>query len=156
MATAKDIVNKILYGRRYDHVPRPQRVYLRPGERHVRRALGALREWRGRTVSLEDYRAATPLGEIEEFITCPLCGESRQRPLYRPRNPGKGWEYRVVRCPGCGFLYRNPNIRPEHLGDLYATGYSRFLTGRYARNRQRRYCRVRHPDGGRPLGRPAA
>lgn len=142
MATAKDIVNKILYGRRYDHVPRPQRVYLRPGERHVRRALGALREWRGRTVSLEDYRAATPLGEIEEFITCPLCGESRQRPLYRPRNPGKGWEYRVVRCPGCGFLYRNPNIRPERLGDLYATGYSGFLSGQYARQRQRRYRAV--------------
>src|SRR5690606_32014023 len=48
-------------------------------------------------------------------------------------------EYRVVRCPGCGFLYRNPGIRPEHLADLYATGYSSFLTGAYARNRHRRY-----------------
>lgn len=90
------------------------------------------------------------------FIGCPLCGQTGQRPRYRSRAEDGGWEYRVVSCTDCGFLYRNPNIRPEHLGDLYATGYSRFLTGRYARNRQRRYCRVRHPDGGRPLGRPAA
>jgi SAM-dependent methyltransferase len=137
--TAKDIARNVLYGRRYDHLPRPQQVYLRPGERQIRRALGFLRALRSRTVSLEAYRAATPPGEIEEFITCPLCGETRQRPLYRPRDPGKGWEYRVVRCPGCGFLYRNPNIRPERLGDLYATGYSGFLSGPYARQRQRRY-----------------
>ena len=28
--------------------------------------------------------------------------------------------YAVVRCEGCGLLYRNPGIRPERLGDLYA------------------------------------
>jgi hypothetical protein len=44
-----------------------------------------------------------------------------------------------VRCPAGGFLYRNPNIRPERLGDLCATGYSSLLTGAYARNRKRRY-----------------
>jgi 2-polyprenyl-3-methyl-5-hydroxy-6-metoxy-1,4-benzoquinol methylase len=139
MPTAKRLLKQILYGSRYDHVPRPQQVYLRPGEPQIRRALGAWRMLRSRVVSLDDYRAATPLGEIEEFISCPLCGESRQQPLYRPRSAKHGWEYRVVRCPGCGFLYRNPNIRPERLGDLYATGYSSFLTGNYARNRQRRY-----------------
>jgi 2-polyprenyl-3-methyl-5-hydroxy-6-metoxy-1,4-benzoquinol methylase len=142
MATPKEIAKKILYGRRYDHVPQPQQVYLRPGERHIRRALGAWRELRSPVVSLEAYRAAALLGEIEEFLTCPLCGESRQQLLYHPRDEKKGWDYRVVRCPTCGFLYRNPNIRPEHLGDLYATGYSTFLTGRYARNRQRRYRAV--------------
>lgn len=139
MATPKKVAAKILYGRRYDHVPQPQQVYLRPGERHIRRTLGALRDLRSRTMSLEDYRARVPLGEIEEFITCPLCGDSRQRPLYRPRDPRKGWEYWVVKCPSCGFLYRNPNVRPERLGDLYATGYSGFLSGAYARQRQRRY-----------------
>ncbi len=139
MATPKKIAAKILYGRRYDHVPQPQQVYLRPGERHIRRTLGALRDLRSRTMSLEDYRARVPLGEIEEFISCPLCGDSRQRPMYRPRDAKKGWEYQVVKCPSCGFLYRNPNIRPERLGDLYATGYSGFLSGAYARQRQRRY-----------------
>lgn len=125
--------------RRYAHVPWPYRVYLRPGERHLRRLQGWWRMRRTPTVSLDDYRARVPLGELEEFVACTLCGETRQQPLYQPRAPDEGWRYRVVRCPGCGFLYRNPNIRPERLGDLYATGYSRFLTGRYAQNRQRRY-----------------
>jgi 2-polyprenyl-3-methyl-5-hydroxy-6-metoxy-1,4-benzoquinol methylase len=139
MATPKELAKRVVYGSRYDHVPGPQQVYLRPGERQIRRALGAWRSLRTPVVSSERFRQATPLGEIEEFITCPLCGDSRQQPLYRPHDRKKGWEYRVVKCPGCGFLYRNPNIRPEHLGDLYATGYSSFLTGRYARHRQRRY-----------------
>jgi 2-polyprenyl-3-methyl-5-hydroxy-6-metoxy-1,4-benzoquinol methylase len=138
MATARKIASTFLYGKRYDHVPQAQRVYLRPGERHIRHILGGLRQaWHPRTMSLEDYRSTVSPGEIEEFITCQLCGESRQRPLYRPRGPG--WKYRVVQCPSCGFLYRNPNIRPDRLGDLYATGYSRFLSGQYARRRQRRY-----------------
>jgi SAM-dependent methyltransferase len=48
----------------------------------------------------------------------------------------------VVRCPTCGFLYRHPGIRPERLGELYAGHYDRFLTGRYARKRRRRYQMV--------------
>jgi 2-polyprenyl-3-methyl-5-hydroxy-6-metoxy-1,4-benzoquinol methylase len=47
-----------------------------------------------------------------------------------------------VRCPSCGFLYRHPGIRPERLGELYAGQYDKFLTGRYARKRQRRYRMV--------------
>lgn len=159
-AAAKRAARTLLYGRRYDHVPAPQQVYLRPGERHIRRTVGSLRSLlRRRTVPLERYRATVPLQEIEEFVSCPLCGESRQRPLYRPRDRRKGWEYRVVRCPSCAFLYRNPNIRPERLGDLYATGYSGFLSGKYARDRQRRYRVVmdavgpvfQHPPGRRLL-----
>ncbi|MGH3681624.1 MAG: class I SAM-dependent methyltransferase [Natronosporangium sp.] len=133
------LVKKLLYGRRYDHIPWPQRVYLRPGDRQVRRVQRAWRHWRRPVLPSADYRAAVPLGEIEEFVDCPLCGGTRQQPLYRPRDANSGWDYRVVRCPGCGFLYRNPNIRPERLGDLYATGYSRFLTGGYAEHRHRRY-----------------
>jgi SAM-dependent methyltransferase len=139
MVAPKQLVKKVAYGQRYDHIQWPQRVYLRPGERYVRQLQ---RAWRHRvrpTVSLADYQAATPLGKIEEFLGCTLCGETRQQPLYRPRDRKGAWDYRVVRCPGCGFLYRNPNILPEHLGDLYATGYSKFLTGNYARSRQRRY-----------------
>lgn len=129
---------RVVYGHRYDHVPVGIRVYLRPGDRLVRRAQGSWRRLRSRVVTLDEYRAAVGLGEIEEFLTCTLCGESRQRPMYRPGRRGE-WSYRVVQCPSCGFLYRNPNVRPERLGDLYATGYSRFLTGEYSRNRQLRY-----------------
>src|SRR5690606_28518523 len=135
----KNLIKKMVYGQRYDHIPWPQQVYLRPGERQIRMWQRAWRLRRAPVLSLAEYQARVSVGEIEEIITCVLCGESRQQPLYRPRARDGSWEYSVVRCPGCGFLYRNPNIRPERLGDLYATGYSRFLTGKYARNRQRRY-----------------
>jgi len=139
MSWMKRLLKKLLYGRRYEHVPWPQQVYLRPGERQIRRAQRAWRQWRAPVVPLARLRAGIQPGEIEEFIGCPLCGQTRQQPLYRPRDRRGSWAYQVVRCPDCGFLYRNPNIRPERLGDLYATGYSTFLTGRYAANRQRRY-----------------
>jgi SAM-dependent methyltransferase len=139
MASVKRAAARALYGQRYERVPKALHVYLRPGDRLVRR-LQAIWRLRSPVLSLDDYKRVTPLGDIEEFLTCPLCGETRQQPLYRPRGRGGSWEYRVVRCPGCGFLYRNPNVRPERLGDLYSgTGYSKFLTGDYARNRQRRY-----------------
>jgi SAM-dependent methyltransferase len=159
MYRMRRLVKRVLYGHRYDQVPWPQLVYLRPGERQVRRLQRAWRHWRSPVIPLAEFAAevlgpaartagsaalpplaaGTPVGEIEELVGCPLCLETRQQPLYRPADRRGGWAYRVVRCPGCGFLYRNPNIRPERLGDLYASGYSRFLTGVYAANRQRRY-----------------
>ncbi|GAA5066569.1 2-polyprenyl-3-methyl-5-hydroxy-6-metoxy-1,4-benzoquinol methylase [Thermocatellispora tengchongensis] len=143
MVSAKRIIARAVFGHRYDRVPWGQRVYVRPGERYAREAQWWLRLRRAPVLSLEEYQARVPLGEIEEFISCHLCGESRQQPLFRPaaqKDNGKTrWSYRVVRCPSCGFLYRNPNVRPERLGDLYATNYSGFLTGSYAQNRQRRY-----------------
>ena len=139
MRRVKQLLKRIVYGRQFDHVPWAYRVYLRPGERQLRRLQGWWRVRRSPTVSLETYRDRTPVGEIEELIGCVLCGETRQQPLYRPRAPDRAWEYRVVRCPSCGHLYRNPNIRPERLGDLYAHGYSRFLTGSYGEDRRRRY-----------------
>src|SRR3712207_5966551 len=65
------------------------------------------------------------------------------QPLLEPsakkrKRKGK-WAYKVVRCPGCGFLYRHPGIRPERLGELYAGGFSAFLGGGYAKARRRRY-----------------
>ena len=88
----------------------------------------------------EELARETGVGEIEELVPCTLCGEKRCQPLFHPRDQKHGrWSYRVVRCPSCGFLYRNPGIRPERLGDLYAHSYSSFLTGDYARERRRRY-----------------
>lgn len=139
MVTAKRAIARALYGSRFDHVPWGQRVYLRPGEKAARELQWQARLRRARTVSLDEYRARITAGPIEEFISCHLCGESRQQPMFEPSGGQDGWSYYVVRCPSCGFLYRNPNILPERLGDLYADNYSTFLTGSYAENRQRRY-----------------
>ena len=144
MVSAKRALARAVYGSRYDDIPQSQRVYIRPGERQYREF-----QWRSLlrkspVISLDEYRSKVKLGAIEEFITCHMCGESRQQPLFEPvgkkKKSGKrAWSYHVVRCPSCGFLYRNPNILPERLGDLYSTNYSTFLTGNYAANRQRRY-----------------
>ncbi|GAA2204212.1 hypothetical protein GCM10009850_002380 [Nonomuraea monospora] len=139
---ARGLLGRLAYGSRYDRVPWGQRVYVRPGERLIREAQWRLLLRQRPVLPLAAYQRLRPLGEIEEFLSCMMCGESRQQPLFTPAGgaPGsRGWRYHVVRCPSCGFLYRNPNVRPERLGDLYATGYSTFLTGKYAANRQRRY-----------------
>lgn len=133
------LLGRLAYGSRYDRVPWGQRVYVRPGERLIREAQWKWLIRRAPVISLEEYRRLRPLGEIEEFLSCMMCGEPRQQPLFEPTGGEGAWRYYVVRCPSCGFLYRNPNVRPERLGDLYATGYSKFLTGKYAANRQRRY-----------------
>jgi SAM-dependent methyltransferase len=138
-SSVRHFVSRAVYGRRFDAIPWAERMYVRPGDRRMRELVWAWRLRRGRVVSLEDYRAKIPLGEIEEFIGCVVCGQTSQQPLFRPAARNGAWTYRVVRCPGCGFLYRNPNIRPERLGDLYARGYSGFLTGPYAAKRRLRY-----------------
>jgi SAM-dependent methyltransferase len=86
-----------------------------------------------------EHAAAVGLHEIEEVIGCSLCGERSMRPLFRPRAHDGGWAYDVVGCPACGLLYRHPGIRSERLGDLYASGYSGFLSGHYEAMRRRRY-----------------
>ncbi|WP_336207356.1 class I SAM-dependent methyltransferase [Nonomuraea sp. LPB2021202275-12-8] len=138
MVSARRLLGRLAYGSRYNRVPWGQRVYVRPGERLAREAQWRWRLRRAPVISLDDYQADIPLEEIEEFLSCMMCGEPSQQPLFEPTG-GNKWRYRVVRCPSCGFLYRNPNVRPERLGDLYSTGYSNFLTGKYAANRQRRY-----------------
>ncbi|MEU8247714.1 class I SAM-dependent methyltransferase [Nonomuraea sp. NPDC048916] len=138
MISARRLLGRLAYGSRYNDMPWGQRVYVRPGERFIRQAQWWWRIRRAPVMSLEEYGATRELGEIEEFLSCMMCGEPRQQPLFEPTG-GKGWRYHVVRCPSCGFLYRNPNVLPERLGDLYSSGYSGFLTGAYAANRQRRY-----------------
>jgi len=143
MASVKRALARAVYGSRYDRIPWGQRVYLRPGEQFARELQWRMRVRKAPVVPLEQYRRQVKLNAIEEFISCHMCGESRQQPLFETaklkKNGKKAWSYRVVRCPSCGFLYRNPNILPERLGDLYANNYSNFLTGEYSQNRQRRY-----------------
>jgi SAM-dependent methyltransferase len=115
--------------------PRTMRPYVLPGaERlHERRWQRMIED--APVLTAEEHAARVGTKEIEEPTGCSLCGEQRLQPLFKPR----GRDYHVVRCPACTLLYRSPGIRPERLGDLYAGGYSRFLTGGYARRRQRRY-----------------
>ena len=125
-----------------------------PGLWHLTRPGAALCElkWalmlrRAAVVTVEQHAAAVAGQDrrskgIEEVIGCGLCGARRAQPLFhaqdRKRDPPR-WNYHVVRCPTCGLLYRHPGIRADRLGDLYARGYSKFLGGRYRRERQRRY-----------------
>ena len=110
---------------------------------------------RAPVLTAEEHAERVGVADREEVIGCDLCGERRVRPLFAPRGTRKPWTYHVVRCPTCGFLYRNPGIQPARLGELYAgSGYGRFLAGKYGRKRQRRYRLVLdafHPvfaDGG--------
>lgn len=98
---------------------------------------------RAPVVTQEQHAAAVGVGEIEEMIGCDLCGEQVIQPLLRITSRHRGrWVYHVVRCPSCGFLYRNPGVRAERLGDLYEGSYGEFLTGAYAKARKRRYKTV--------------
>src|SRR4051794_9974342 len=98
-------------------------------------------------VAVEQQAAQVGIGEIDEVIGCALCGGRTVQPVFRPAR--RQWSYHVVRCSACGFLFRSPGVRPERLGELYANSYSRFLTGEYARGRQRRSAVVL--DGFEPL-----
>ena len=87
---------------------------------------------------------------IERPIPCALCGGSRLQELMHvhDRRAEPRWNYHVVRCAGCGFLFRHPGIRPERLGELYATGrYAKFLGGKYKDKRLRRYEVTMAPFG---------
>ena len=108
---------------------------------------------RAPVMTADEHAARVGVADREEVIGCDLCGDRRVQPLFNPRR--KRWGYHVVRCPTCGFLYRNPGIQPARLGELYSgPGYGRFLTGKYSKKRQRRYRLVMdgfHPtfaDGG--------
>src|SRR5918994_5177814 len=130
--------------------PRHLWAFALPGAAAWCQARWRWRLLRARAVSADEHAARVGVADREEVIGCDLCGERRVQPLFAPRGKRTPWSYHVVRCPTCGFLYRNPGIQPARLGELYAgSGYGRFLTGRYARNRTRRYRLVL--DGFHPL-----
>jgi SAM-dependent methyltransferase len=89
--------------------------------------------------------------DIEIPIGCHNCGGRRLQELlhvhdHRRKTPR--WNYHVVRCAACGLLFRHPGIRPERLGDLYASGrYAKFLGGKYTAKRLRRYEVTMAPFG---------
>ena len=108
-----------------------------PGAAPVVEAAWARTLRRAPAVSVHEHAKDVGVREIEEVTACALCGGEMVQPLFHPA--GRTWAYHVVRCVACGHFFRHPGIRPERLGELYADQYSRFLTGKYAENRQRRY-----------------
>jgi 2-polyprenyl-3-methyl-5-hydroxy-6-metoxy-1,4-benzoquinol methylase len=106
------------YGKRYANIPPSQRVYVRPGEARAAQLRWSALLAAHRPTSLSAYAEKVPLGEIEEFLPCPMCENDTFRVLFHPgsRKRGAEWTYHVVRCERCGFLWRNPNIKPERLG----------------------------------------
>ena len=114
-----------------------------------------LRIRRARTVTPEQHAAryADPTrrgAEIEIPVPCPRCGGPRRPALIHAHDHRRhvpNWNYHVVRCADCGFLFRHPGIRPERLGDLYADSYAKFLGGKYKRKRLRRYRVTMKPFG---------
>ena len=55
---------------------------------------------------------------IEVPVPCAICDGSRLQELlhvYDHRRKKPRWNYHVVRCARCGFLFRHPGIRPERL-----------------------------------------
>jgi len=111
-----------------------------PGARILLEARWACMLRRAPVISAEEHCARAGVGELEETIACDLCGERRVQPLFHPTVGRRRRRYHVVRCPSCGFLYRQPGIKPERLGELYSgPGYGGFLTGKYTRERGRRY-----------------
>jgi SAM-dependent methyltransferase len=134
--------------------PRDLWPFALPGAAAWSEARWRWRLLRAPVVSADDHAARVGVGDREDVIGCDLCGDRRVQPLFSPRGRRKPWTYHVVRCPTCGFLYRNPGVQPARLGELYAGAYGRFLSGSYARRRRRRYRLVLdgfHPvfaDGG--------
>jgi 2-polyprenyl-3-methyl-5-hydroxy-6-metoxy-1,4-benzoquinol methylase len=130
--------------------PRHLWAFTLPGAPAVHEARWRWRLFRTPVVTADEHAARVGVADREEVIGCDLCGERRVQPLFTPRGERKPWTYHVVRCPTCGFLYRNPGIQPARLGELYAgPGYGRFLAGKYSRKRQRRYRLVM--DGFHPI-----
>jgi SAM-dependent methyltransferase len=113
----------------------------------VRRAKAYLPEEHAHAFSDPARRGAA----IEVPIGCAACDGRRLQELlhvhdHRRKTPR--WNYHVVRCADCGFLFRHPGITPERLGELYASGkYAKFLGGKYTKKRIRRYEVTMAPFG---------
>jgi SAM-dependent methyltransferase len=133
-----------------------QRCLTRPGADGLLELRWAVRVRRAPVMTPEQHAAATADAhrrgvEIELPTPCLLCGGARLQPLlhaYDRKHRNPFWDYHVVRCAGCGLLFRHPGIRPERLGELYSSGnYARFLSGKYSRKRIRRYRMTMAPFG---------
>ena len=80
-----------------------------------------------------------------ETVSCPLCGCDEANPLFEWRNR------RMVRCPGCGLVYRNPRPTAADVRGAYATeGAAVELEERVGRRRSHQFRRVLDSFPARP------
>jgi SAM-dependent methyltransferase len=133
-----------------------QRCLTLPGADRLLELRWAARIRRAKVMTPEQHAAAVVDSrrrgaEIEMPVACLLCGGARLQALlhaYDRKHKAPRWDYHVVRCAGCGLLFRHPGICPERLGDLYSSGsYAQFLAGKYTRTRIRRYRVTMAPFG---------
>jgi len=64
---------------------------------------------------LMDPETGKVSGKYSRNINCPLCGEDEQSNELLFEKNG----FTFVRCRSCGFIFTNPQVRSELLGDLY-------------------------------------
>lgn len=59
----------------------------------------------------------------KEYVACPLCGSDRPRLLFEPARSGENRQGGVVRCGGCGVVYRNVRQAAEATRKHYEEVY---------------------------------
>src|SRR3954465_9826161 len=87
-----------------------------PGPASLHELRWAWRLRRAPVVTAAEHASGVGVDDIEAMISCDLCGAERFRALFRAWAGSRGQrQYHVVRCPECGFLYRQPGIKPGRL-----------------------------------------
>ena len=160
MAAARSVVRRLPKPLRrflYRYLAHPPLWHLTlPGFDRWLELRWAMRVRRAPVMSPQEHAAAVADpgrrgADIEVPLACAICGGTRLRALLHVHDQKRAtprWDYHVVGCAACGFLYRHPGIRPERLGELYASGsYAKFLAGKYTRKRIRRYTVTMAPFG---------
>ncbi len=54
---------------------------------------------------------------------CPACGSGSQQPAFLAKDPLGPDSFQLVRCNGCGLVFVQPILTPEHIEAYYAKGY---------------------------------
>ena len=105
---------------------------------------------RAPAMTAEEHAARVGVADREEVIGCDLCGERRVQPLFTAARAAQAVDVPRRPLPDV----RLPLPQPRHPARaprraVRGRGYGRFLAGKYARKRQRRYRLVL--DGFDPL-----
>jgi SAM-dependent methyltransferase len=59
----------------------------------------------------------------ERVSACPACGGREQRPAFVAKDPLGPDVFQLVKCEGCGLVFVQPILAPEHIEQYYAKGY---------------------------------
>jgi len=67
--------------------------------------------------------ADEPLAGGTRVSPCPACGGGAQRPAFVAKDSLGPDSFQLVTCAGCGLVFVQPMIPPEHIEAFYAKGY---------------------------------